>query len=137
MGEVVQFDGGIPEKPNVAVGQALFAAIMDQLEAMGVGMIPRRLISIASSQGRDALDDGVDPEMVLVGCVMAIQKGTPQYTTHIIGDCVLTKAGAKLSNTQYNDALNSVSRAQQPAVQRFRAVAEAIEKRKQLGRAEQ
>jgi hypothetical protein len=131
MGDVVPIGGGKPEKPNVSPGQALFAAVTDQLTDMGVGQLPRNVIAIAVKQGRDALDDGVEPEMVLIGCVMAIQKSTPQYTSHVIMDCVLAKAGKKMSPTQYNETLNTVSRSQNPAVQRFRQVTEEIRQREE------
>lgn len=131
LGDVVPIGGGAPEKSNVSAGQALFAAIVDELAAQGVEQIPRRLISTAAKHGSEALKDGVEPEMVLIGCVMAIQKGTPQYASHIIGDCVLTKAGKKMSQTQYNDMLNMVSRSQNPAVQRFRQVTEEIRQREE------
>lgn len=136
MGGVVPIGGGELAKPNVSVGQALFAAVIDQLTAMGVDQVPRRPVTIAVKQGKEAIEDGVEPEIVLVGCVLAIQKGTPQYTTHVILDCVLAKAGKKISSTQYQDSLNSVSRSQNPAVQRFRQVTEEIrarEEKKKIG----
>jgi DNA-binding Lrp family transcriptional regulator len=131
VGDVVPTSGVPPERPNVAVGQALFAAVIDQLTAMGVEQVPRRPLTVAVKQGKEALEDGVDPEIVLIGCVMAIQKGTPQYTSHVILDCVLAKAGKKMSPTQYSETLNSVSRSQNPAVQRFRQVTEEIRQREE------
>jgi hypothetical protein len=132
MGEVVPSGKNLPEARNATLGQALFTAVIDHLAEQGVEQIPRSLIATSVKHGSQALKDGVDPEMVLIGCVLAIQKGTPQYTSHIIGDCVLTRAGKKMSRTEYEEMLGMINRGAQPAVQRFRETTEAIKNRKQI-----
>lgn len=133
MGELVQFDGGLPNKPNATVGQALFAAIVDELETMEVGIIPRSLIATAAKHGRAALDDGVQPEIVLVGCIVALQQGKPQFTAHIIGDICFAKAGATMTPQEYRHYLSLESRQNNPAVSAVREAMEA-RRRKAIGR---
>lgn len=136
MGEVVQFDGGLPEKPNATVGQALFAAIIDELEQMGVGIIPRSLISKAVKHGKDALEDGVQPEIVLAGCLTALRQGKPQFAAHIIGDICFAQAGAMMTPVEYRHYLSLESRKNNAAVASVRKAMEdharpAIEKGEQ------
>lgn len=125
MGEVVRFDGGLPDKPNATVGQALFTAIVDELDAMGVGILPRALIAIAASHGRRALDDGVQPEIVLAGCLAALRQGKPQFAAHIIGDLCLARAGALMTPAEYRHYLHLESRQNNPAVSAVREAMEA------------
>ncbi len=126
MGELVRFDGGLPHKPNATVGQALFAAIIDELQEMGVGMIPRALVATAAKHGRAAVDDGVQPEIVLAGCLTALAQGKPQFTAHIIGDICFARAGAAMTPKDYRIFLQLESRNNNDAVARVR---EAIENR--------
>jgi len=91
MGEVVPISGTPERKPPTA-GQALFTAIVDTLDAEGV-RLPRTLIATAAKQGAAALEDGIDPETVLAGCLLALRQGKCRYTTHIIGDVVLARSG--------------------------------------------
>jgi hypothetical protein len=135
MGEVVAIDGGAPEKPNVAVGQALFAAVVDELEAMGVGIIPRSLIAKAVAHGKAALEDGVQPEIVLVGCLTALRQGKPQYAAHIIGDLCFAKAGALMTPSEYRHYLSLESRSNNDAVLSVRE-AMSGHKRKEIEKGE-
>jgi hypothetical protein len=115
MGEVVPI-GGTPEKPNATVGQALFAAIMDELQEQGIEAIPRSLVATAAKHGTAALNDGVQPEIVLAGCLTALAQGKPQYTTHIIGDICFAKAGALMTPTEYRQLLSLENRKNNAAV---------------------
>lgn len=130
MGEVAPFGDRRPDIPNATVGQALFAAIVDELRAEGIGALPPRVIATAAKQGKDALAAGVEPEMVLVGCMFAISQGKARYTAEIISDCVLAKAGKRVSTTEYRSQLDMISRSNQPAVQRFREVTTRISEQK-------
>jgi hypothetical protein len=122
------FDPG-PGKPAVrsgpTPGQALFAAIMDQLATLDV-ILPRKLIAKAAFHGAAALEDGVEPEVVLVGCILSIRRGAPQYATEIIGDFACAKAGARISRQEYEEDLDRLSRSQNPAVKRFREVTDKL-----------
>ena len=133
MGEVVRFDGGLPDKPNATVGQALFAAIIDELDAMGVGILPRTLVATAAGHGRRALEDGVQPEIVLAGCLAALRQGKPQFASHIIGDLCLAKAGAVMTGAEYRHYLSLESRRNNDAVTTVREAMEAHKaKRKEI-----
>lgn len=136
MGEVVQLDGGLPDKPNATVGQALFTAIVDELEAMGVGILPRTLIATAAGHGRRALDDGIQPEIVLAGCLAALRQGKPQFASHIIGDICLAKAGAAMTPAEYRHHLSLENRQNNPAVSAVREAMEA-QQRKAIEKGEQ
>lgn len=116
MGEVVEFSGGLPDKPNATVGQALFTAIIDELSEQGIGAIPRSLVSTAVRHGKAALEDGVQPEIVLVGCLTALRQGKPHYTAHIIGDLCLAKAGALMTPAEYRHFLSLENRKNNDAV---------------------
>ena len=105
MGEVVAFDGGLPDKPNATVGQALFAAVVDELRAVGIPALPPRLVATAVKQGKESLYAGVAPELVLAGCITALRAGKSRYTADIIGDLCLAKAGEKMSDSQYRQLL--------------------------------
>jgi hypothetical protein len=124
--------GGTPGVPAVrwkgggpTPGQALFAAIIDQLATLGV-RIPRSHIAKAAVHGAQALEEGVEPEVVLVGCLLSLRKGTPEYATAIISDFAFAKVGARISKHQYEEDLDRLSRSQNPAVKRFRAAADKL-----------
>jgi len=125
MGEVVAFDGGTPDRPNATIGQALFTAIVDELRAAGLPALPPRLIATAAKQGRVAIEAGVEPEVVLVGCIMAIRQGKSRYTTDIIGDVALMRAGLLLTPQEYRHHLQIESRKNNPAVASVREAMEA------------
>lgn len=131
MGELVQFDGGLPEKPNATVGQALYAAIVDELAALGTAL-PPRLIATAAKQGKEALQGGVQAEIVLAGCITALCQGKARYTADIIGDLCLASVGAHMTPQEYRHFLSMKSRANNDAVSNVRAVAEGLRERKQL-----
>lgn len=131
MGEVVQFDGGLPDKPNATVGQALFAAVMDELAEQGIAAIPRSLVATSVRHGTAALNDGVQPEIVLAGCLTALAQGKPQFTAHIIGDICFAKAGALMTPAEYRQLLSLENRRNNQAVNSVKA-AVADQKLKQL-----
>lgn len=116
MGEVVPIGGSL-ESP-ASVGQALFAAIVDELAAGGV-TVPRRLIATATKQGREALNDGVAPDIVLAGCLAALRSGKPQYTTHLIGDLAFAKAGQYLTPADYRKKMSETNLDSNPALLRI------------------
>ncbi len=70
MGDVVPIssngDSQLPVKPSLTLGQELFGAIVDELDALQI-VIPRSAIAVAAKHGKQALEDGVDPECVVVG----------------------------------------------------------------------
>jgi len=121
MGDVVPISGDLPEK-KVAPGQALFAAIMDELAATGT-TLTRRSISRSVKDGKTALADGLDPETVLTGCLLALRRGQPHLTEALINDVSLAKSGARLSRSEYETAIQVISRSNRPGVQRLREAA--------------
>ena len=134
MGEVVPIGGSVESsETNVALGQALFAAIVDELAATGV-TVPRRLIATAAKQGREALDDGVAPDVVLAGCLAALRSGKPQYTTHLIGDLAFAKAGQYLTPADYRKRLSETNLESNPALLRITETMDRINLEKQQRR---
>lgn len=131
MGEVVPI-GASPEKPNATVGQALFSAVMDELTAQGVEAIPRTLVATSVRHGTAALNDGVQPEIVLAGCLTALAQGKPQFTAHIIGDICFAKAGMAMTPAEYRQLLALENRRNNEAVNSVRT-AVAQQQQKALG----
>lgn len=105
MGEVVPLhdDGHVPA---LTPGQQLFAAIVDELDALGMRM-PRSAIAVAARHGRMALDDGVDPDCVLIGCIVALRQGKGRFTHDYIAEVVAVKSGNHLSRREYEQLLES------------------------------
>lgn len=131
MGEVVP-TGGHPDRPNATIGQALFTAIVDELEAAGIPA-SRGLVATAVRHGKSLLEDGFQPEIVLAGCVTAIRRGKPQWTAYITQDIALAQAGAFLTTQDYNRLLLMENRRNNPAAISVREAVEAARSRKQLG----
>lgn len=125
MGGVVQFDGGLPDKPNATVGQALFAAVVDELRDEGVPAFPPRLIATAVKQGKESLYAGVDPDLVLAGCITALCQGKSRYTADIIGDLCLARAGKVMSDSQYRQLLQIESNRNNESQTRIREIGRA------------
>ena len=100
--------------PSLAPGQQLFAAIIDELQALGV-VIPRSAIAVAAKHGKAALEDGVDPEAVLVGCVTALRQGKGRFATDYIAEVAVVKAGKHLSRRQYEQMLEAHKTSTSPA----------------------
>ena len=115
MGEVVPI-GGTPEKKPPTAGQALFAAIVDEFDQVGV-KLPRAVVAVAAKKGAEALADGVDPRIVLAGCVAAIRQGKQRFTTEIIADVAVASAGMYQTATQHRGDLVRHSQANNPTTQ--------------------
>lgn len=132
MGDIVPlFDSDAVEK-RVTPGQALYAAVVDELSADGLRMTSSIIARVVKT-GKAALADGVEPEMVLTGCLLALKRGAPHLADSIINDVVLAKAGAKLSRTEYESMMQTISRSNRPGVQRFREAAAKFDGQTQLG----
>lgn len=54
---------------------------------------------------KDLLNSGFDYQTVVVACVMACKRGTPQHTTFIAQDLVMARAGQKMSRREYERAI--------------------------------
>ncbi len=117
MGEVVPI-GGTPEKKPPTAGQALFAAIVDEFEAVGV-RLPRAVVAVAAKKGSEALADGVSPEVVLAGCVAAIRQGKQRYTTEIISDIAVSNMGMYQTPQQHRNELVRHSQRNDSTLQRM------------------
>ena len=111
MGEVVRIDGAV--QTNATPGQALFAAVVDELAVAGV-TLPRSVISTAVSHGKTALADGVEPEVVLLGCLAALRQGKGRYAHEIIADMALAKAGRQMTPQEYRHFLVLENRKNNP-----------------------
>jgi len=134
MGEVVPItDDGLPVESNATPGQALFAAIMDELAATGT-TLTRRAISRSVKDGKAALADGVDPETVLTGCLLALKRGQPHLTDALINDVSLAKTGERLSRSEYELVIQVISRSNRPGVQRLREAAAKYDSQRTLAR---
>jgi hypothetical protein len=125
MGDVVPIDSSPPEKTNAAAGQALFAAIIDQFSADGLA-IPRSQIAIAAKHGSAALKDGVDPKIVLAGCVTSIRRARPELASKIIMDISLAAAGQLMNIHEYNRELQRIGSESDPVQKRFGDAMRAI-----------
>jgi len=135
MGEVVPISGTPERKPPTA-GQALFTAIVDTLNGDGI-RLPRSIIAIAAKQGAEALEDGIEPDVVLSGCLLALQQGKSRYTAHIIADIALHKAGAFKNREDYRRALAQYKQDNDPVMQQMLNIMREqrdAAKRPQLGR---
>lgn len=115
MGEVVPI-GGAPEKKAPTAGQALFAAIVDEFDVVGV-TLPRAVVAVAAKHGTQALADGVEPGVVLAGCISAIRQGKQRYTADIINDLVLHKAGMYQNREDYRRSLAQYKQDTNPVLQ--------------------
>ena len=98
-------------------GQQLFAAIVDALEVR----LPPSLIAVAVRNGKPSLDAGVEPRIVLLGCLISVRRGHPELAARIIGDIVLAEAGQLVSGYEYRRELNALQAASNPAMQRIGA----------------
>lgn len=125
MGEVVQFDSGLPDKPNATPGQALFTAVVDSFSSDGV-RIPRSQIAIAVKHGAAALKDEIDPRIVLAGCVTSLRRGRPELASRIILDISLAAAGQLMNTHEYNRELKRISTESNPVQKRFADAMRAI-----------
>lgn len=92
--------------PAFTPGQQLFAAIVDELQALGM-RLPRGAIAIAARHGKMALEDGVDPDCVLIGCIVALRQGKGRFAQDYIAEVVVVKAGKHLSRREYEQLLES------------------------------
>lgn len=108
MGEddLVPTNSESPVKPSATVGQELFAKVMDELDALGV-TIPRAAIAVAVKHGKQALEDGVDPECVVVGCLMALRQGKGRFATDYIAEVAVIKSGHHISPREWREKVNA------------------------------
>jgi hypothetical protein len=118
MGEVVAIDGGVPEKKPPTAGQALFAAIVDEFDRFGA-RLPRAVVAVAAKKGAEALADGVEPRIVLAGCIAAIQQGKQRFTTEIIADIAVADIGMYRTATQHRGELVQHSQSNDSTMQRM------------------
>ena len=135
VGEVVPialplFENDTPAQRNTAPGQALYAAIMDGLPVA----LPRSVITVAVKHGSAALYDGVDPAVVLAGCLAAIRQGKQRYTSEIIADIALAVAGERMNTHQYRRELDNVQAASNPVLQRISEIMGQIQTDKETGK---
>lgn len=93
-----------PEGHPTLNGQTLFGAIVDEFAAAGV-TLPRTTIAVAARHGASALKDGVEPEIVLAGCLVALRQGKGRYTQDYIAELAVVKAGQHLSTLEYQRQL--------------------------------
>jgi hypothetical protein len=125
VGEVLPlFEDETPIRTNVTPGQALFVAIMHELNEV---TLPRSVIAVAVKHGSAALDDGVDPAVVLAGCMAAIHQGKQRYTSEIIADIALAVAGRRMNAHQYRRELDNVQAKSNPVLQRISEVMSQIQ----------
>ena len=116
MGDVVPIAGDSQVAiPRFTKGQELFAAIVEELQALGM-MLPRRAIAVAVTHGKEALVDGVDPDCVLIGCLVALRQGKGRFATDYISEVVAVKSGNHLSRKEYEQLLSSYKKNSSPAV---------------------
>lgn len=128
VGEVVPialplFENDTPARRNTAPAQALWAAIVDGLPVA----LPRSVIAVAVKHGGAALYDGVDPAVVLAGCLAALRQGKQRYTSEIIADIALAVAGERMSSHQYRRELDNVQAKSNPVLQRISEIMEQIQ----------
>ncbi len=121
MGEVVPISDTAIRKTTP--GQALYAAIHDTFAADGV-TLPPRAVATAAKQGRDALEAGVDPNLVLEGCVAALRQGKQRFTSEIISDVVLAVAGLRMTPREYGQKLDAYKNDHDPSVTAQRSLLE-------------
>lgn len=108
MGELIPlFD--MPAAPKEeAAGQVLFALVIEQLDAVDV-TLPRSVVAVAVRHGVAALADGVEPEVVLAGCIVALRQNKARYCHEIIADIVLAKAGQRIERHEYENELRAAA----------------------------
>lgn len=129
MGEEVDFNAGTPGRPNATPSQALFNAILESFKAEGMP-IPRAQVAIAVRQGAPSLTDGVEPQIVLSGCVTALRRGKPELASKIILDISLAISGLAMNTHEYNRELARITSANDPVQQRFKAAMAEINARR-------
>lgn len=100
MGEVVPVSQEHPERKGPTPGQALFAAIVDEFAAKGA-TLPRSAVAVAAKHGAAALDDGVEPDVVLAGCLAALRAGKGRFAQDFIAEMAVVKADLHLSDREY------------------------------------
>lgn len=113
MGDLVPAEGKPPASSSnkeivpassAEIGQALFAAIEDQGAALGVRW-PRTQIAITVRNAKPSLKDGIDPNLVLASCLIALRRGEPHVVGKIILDAVNSNAGIRMTRTEYERIL--------------------------------
>lgn len=117
MGEVIPISDGDSSgvaTPAWTEGQKLFTTIVDELNVLGV-MIPRSAIAVAVKHGKQALEEGVDPEAVVVGCLMALRQGKGRFAVDYIAEVAVVKSGHHLSRKEYEQLLSGYKAQSGPA----------------------
>ncbi len=115
MGEVVRLQH--------TQGQNLFAAIFDQLTAAGA-TLPRTAIAVAAKHGNAALTDGVDPDVVLAGCIEALRCGKGRFAHDYIAEMAVVKAGLHTSAKEHEKKIEAYKNDQNPSVAAQRTLLE-------------
>jgi hypothetical protein len=117
------FENDTPARRNTAPGQALWAAVVAALPVP----LPRSVIAVAVKHGSAALYDGVDPAVVLAGCLAALRQGKQRFASEIIADIALAVAGERMSSHQYRRELDNVQAKSNPVLQRISEVMSQIQ----------
>lgn len=134
MGEITPAESGTVARPNATPGQALFTAIVDELTNLGV-TVPRASIAVSAKHGAAALKDGVTPDVVLAGCLMALRQGKGRFTADYISEVAMVKAGQHLSPKEYAEQIERYKRESDPQAAAARALLEqALAKTKKVPR---